>query len=117
MVSVFQTRETFQGFVTAPDGSVYRQTEHYINDYRGGVGTWTSLDLVSQGTGTVATGTNQSASTGVSPSETSYSLYGHSVPLSVFGLGRIGGEIIAGPWVENGAASFCISFGVPADPS
>ncbi len=58
-----------------------------------------------------------STSTGVSPRETSYSLYGHTVPLSVFGKGRIGGEIIAGPWVENGLASFIISFGVPADPS
>lgn len=58
-----------------------------------------------------------SASTGVSPQETSYSLYGHPIPLSVFGVGRIGGEIIAGPWVENGLASFIISFGVPADPS
>jgi hypothetical protein len=56
-------------------------------------------------------------STGVNPTETSYSLYGHIVPLSVFGVGRIGGEIIAGPWVANNAASFCISFGVPANPS
>ncbi len=57
------------------------------------------------------------ASTGVNPVETSYSLYGHTIPLTVFGVGRIGGEIIAGPWVENGNASFCISFGVPADPT
>lgn len=57
------------------------------------------------------------ASTGVSPLETSYSLYGHTIPLSVFGVGRIGGEIISGPWIENGLASFIISFGVPADPS
>jgi hypothetical protein len=56
-------------------------------------------------------------STGVNPVETSYSLYGHTVPLSVFGVGRIGGEIIAGPWIENGLASFIISFGVPADPT
>ena len=56
------------------------------------------------------------ASTGINPTETSYSLYGHIIPLSVFGMGRIGGEIIAGPWVANNAASFCISFGVPADP-
>jgi Concanavalin A-like lectin/glucanases superfamily/Putative phage tail protein len=55
--------------------------------------------------------------TGVNPTETSYSLYGHVVPLSVLGLARIGGEIIAGPWVDNGNATFCISFGVPADPS
>src|SRR5580765_5361169 len=55
--------------------------------------------------------------TGVSPTETSYSLYGHVVPLSVLGLARIGGEIISGPWVDNGNATFCISFGVPADPS
>jgi concanavalin A-like lectin/glucanase superfamily protein/putative tail protein len=57
-----------------------------------------------------------STSTGVNPTETNYSLYGHPVPLSVLGLARIGGEIIAGPWVENGNATFCISFGVPADP-
>lgn len=55
--------------------------------------------------------------TGVNPVETSYSLYGHPIPISVFGVGRIGGEIIAGPWVSGGLASFCISFGVPADPS
>lgn len=61
--------------------------------------------------------TDVSASTGTNPLETSYSLYGHIVPLSVFGVGRIGGEIISGPWVENGMASFIISFGVPADPS
>jgi hypothetical protein len=60
-----------------------------------------------------------SASTGVNPTETSYSLYGHPIPLSVFGVGRIGGEIIAGPWFDsgNGTASFIISFGVPAEPS
>lgn len=58
-----------------------------------------------------------SVSTGVSPVETQYSLYGHIVPLSVFGVGRIGGEIISGPWISNGLASFIISFGVPADPS
>lgn len=56
------------------------------------------------------------ATTGVNPVETSYSLYGHNIPLSVFGVGRIGGDIISGPWVDNGAASFIISFGVPADP-
>lgn len=58
-----------------------------------------------------------STATGVNPTETQYSLYGHIVPLSVFGVGRIGGEIISGPWIENGLASFIISFGVPADPS
>jgi hypothetical protein len=58
-----------------------------------------------------------STSTGVNATETSYALYGHIVPLSVFGIGRIGGDIIAGPWVANNAASFCISFGVPADPN
>jgi len=61
--------------------------------------------------------TATSSSTGVNPVETSYALYGHPVPLSVGGKVRIGGEIIAGPWVANGLASFCISFGVPADPS
>ncbi|WLA80276.1 phage tail protein [Bradyrhizobium elkanii] len=58
-----------------------------------------------------------STSTGVNPVESQYSLYGNTIPLSVFGVGRIGGEIISGPWVENGLASFIISFGVPADPS
>lgn len=65
----------------------------------------------------VDTGGNTPATTGVNPTETQYSLYGHIIPLSVFGKGRIGGEIIAGPWVENGLASFIISFGVPADPT
>lgn len=60
---------------------------------------------------------NESTATGVNPTETHYSLYGHTIPLSVFGVGRIGGEIIAGPWIENGLASFCISFGFPADPA
>ena len=55
--------------------------------------------------------------TGVNPVETSYSLYGHTIPLSVFGVGRIGGDIVCGPWIENGLASFGISFGVPADPT
>ncbi|MET0720450.1 MAG: LamG domain-containing protein [Tardiphaga sp.] len=62
-------------------------------------------------------GPGVSTSTGVNPTETAYALYGHIIPLSVFGVGRIGGEIIAGPWIENGRASFCISFGVPADPA
>lgn len=61
---------------------------------------------------------NVSTVTGVNANETSYALYGHTVPLSVFGVGRIGGDIIAGPWFANGnsTASFIISFGVPADP-
>lgn len=63
-----------------------------------------------------SSGPATSASTGVNPTETSYALYGHIVPLSVFGVGRIGGDIISGPWVQNGLATFCISFGVPADP-
>lgn len=60
---------------------------------------------------------NVSKATGVNPTETSYSLYGHNVVLTVFGVGRIGGEIIT-YWVDTGAgtASFIISFGVPADP-
>lgn len=73
--------------------------------------TWLPYAAPSSGPGNVST------ATGVSPLETSYALYGHTIPLSVFGIGRIGGEIIAGPWVENGAASFCISFGLPADPT
>ncbi len=72
-----------------------------------------------QPTAPVVSGAALSTSTGVNPNETAYSLYGHIIPLSVFGVGRIGGEIIAGPWIDTatGLASFCISFGVPADPS
>lgn len=66
--------------------------------------------------GAVSASGDVSKATGVNPTETSYSLYGHNIPLSVFGVGRIGGDIIAGPWVDNGKASFIISFGVPADP-
>ncbi|MEZ0060918.1 hypothetical protein ABIF26_006461 [Bradyrhizobium elkanii] len=55
--------------------------------------------------------------TGVSPIETQYSLYGHVVPLSVGGVVRIGCEIIAGPWIADGLASFIVSAGVPADPT
>lgn len=64
------------------------------------------------------TGAAASASTGVNPNETSYSLYGHPVVLTVFGVGRVGGELISGPWHDTnaGTASFIISFGVPADP-
>lgn len=57
------------------------------------------------------------ASTGVNPVETSYSLYGHPVLLTVFGVGRIGMEIIAGPWISGGLASCILSAGVPADPT
>lgn len=55
--------------------------------------------------------------TGVNQVEQSYQLYSHPVPLSVGGVVRIGGDIISGPWTENGRSSFIISFGVPADPS
>lgn len=58
-----------------------------------------------------------SAVTGVNPMETSYSLYGHPVPLLVLGRGRIGGEIISGPWISNGRGSGINSFGVQADPT
>jgi hypothetical protein len=58
-----------------------------------------------------------SASTGISPRETSYSIWGNTIPLYVFGVGRIGGELISGPWHESGLASFGISYGFPADPA
>ncbi len=121
MTTLTQTSNVFQGFVTGPDGSVYSNTLHTAGGGGGGIGgagwsqTWSTLELVSPGT--APGGQQESAATGVNPTETSYSLYGHTIPLTVFGVGRIGGEIIAGPWVENGLASFCISFGVPADPS
>ena len=74
------------------------------------------LGWVTYSFGAVGAAPNVSKATGVNPTETSYSLYGHNVVLTVFGVGRIGGEIISGPWVADGKASFIISFGVPADP-
>jgi hypothetical protein len=62
-------------------------------------------------------GSPVATSTGVNPVEASYSLYGHTVPLSVLGRARIGGEIVSGPYIANGLASFGISFGFPADPT
>lgn len=94
-------------------------TYAYTYDYQPGTNIiiGQSWKLVSGGGGgTTTTTPNVPVVTGVSPLETNYSLYGHTIPLSVFGVGRIGGEIIAGPWVANGKASFIISFGVPADP-
>lgn len=82
-----------------------------------GAGTLTYWGTGSPTGGTALSPASTATSTGVNPTETSYSLYGHTIPLSVFGIGRIGGEIIAGPWISGGLASFCISFGVPADPS
>ncbi len=61
--------------------------------------------------------TNISTSTGVSPQEISYSLYGHIVPLIVLGQGRVGGEIISGPTLVGGTVSGINSFGVQADPT
>lgn len=85
--------------------------------------TWTPTSLgwwegvLKGGSSGGGSSTAVSASTGVNPTETHYSLYGHTIPLTVFGVGRIGCEIIAGPWIENGLASFIVSAGVPADPS
>jgi hypothetical protein len=95
------TWTAYPGSIGAIGGQI---TQYVWSPDRNSTGYWR---LVGQASAT---------STGVNPVETSYSLYGHIVPLSVLGLARIGGEIIAGPWVENGAATFCISFGVPADP-
>lgn len=60
---------------------------------------------------------NVSTATGVNPTETQYSLYGHTIPLLVLGQGRVGGDIISGPWVDSGFASGINSFGVQADPT
>ncbi len=111
----FSGSDVFQGYVTAPDGSVYSNTLHNIttsafNGQPGQSQTWSTLDLIS---GPVA-GADQSTPTGVNPSETSYSLMGHTIPISL-GRPRIGGEIISGPLIDNGNASFCISFGLPFD--
>ena len=92
-------------------GQVYQLTNIY--DALGNLKSWTWLPV---STAAAPPPANPSPVTGVNPVETSYSLYGHNIPLSVFGVGRIGGDIISGPWVDNGAASFIISFGVPADP-
>lgn len=55
--------------------------------------------------------------TGVNPTETSYALYGHIVPLLALGQGRIGGDIIVGPWLDGTSVSGINSFGVQADPT
>jgi hypothetical protein len=97
-------------------GSAYTATQDPFPYWEGNLGIiYTKVSVGS--TAPTLTPTTVAVSTGVNPVETSYSLYGHIVPLSVFGKGRIGGEIIAGPWLENGLASFIISFGVPADPA
>ena len=94
------------------DGVVSDYTQQYdYNGFPSGF-VWVPRAAAPTGIGPAAVAT----STGVNPTENSYSLYGHIIPLS-YGLPRIGGEIIAGPWIENGLASFCISFGVPFDPS
>lgn len=101
--------------IPAPDGGQWVVSD-YLN-YSYGIGLPLILGHIDPATPAMLAPSSVAASTGVNPTETSYSLYGHSIPLSVFGVGRIGGEIIAGPWVENGLASFIISFGVPADPA
>ncbi len=53
----------------------------------------------------------------INPLETTYAIFGHNIPLYVFGKGRIGGELISGPWHDGDTVSGGISFGVPADPS
>ncbi len=60
---------------------------------------------------------NVSAATGVSPTETSYALYGHTIPILVFGQGRVGGDIISGPVLDGGNVYGINSFGVQADPT
>src|SRR3954466_11615348 len=99
------------GLPIAPSGAFIAQPGGGL--YAGGIYTYNPSNIFFYGTPTVtywgdsgagvgALGPSAtSASTGVSPLETSYALYGHIVPLSVFGVGRIGGEIISGPWVEN----------------
>lgn len=95
-------------------GAIGGQITQYVwsPDPRGTTGYWRLVGPSSA----PATPAAVATSTGVNPVETSYSLYGHIIPLSVLGLARVGGEIIGGPWVDNGNATFCISFGVPADP-
>src|ERR1700750_3019878 len=80
----------------------------YTFDGGSGIG-WITYSFGASG-GSAGGDNNQVAA--ANPTETSYALYGHIIPLTVFGIGRIGGDIIAGPWVANDAASFCISFGV-----
>lgn len=63
------------------------------------------------------TGMAASVATGANPLDTSYSIFGHTIPLSVLGLGRIGGELISGPWTDGVNVSGGISYGVPADPT
>lgn len=57
------------------------------------------------------------AVTGINPVETSYSIYGHNIPLLALGRGRVGGEIISGPTFDNGSATGINSFGLQFDPA
>src|SRR4029077_6057247 len=54
---------------------------------------------------------------GISSPDVSNATYGKKIPISALGLARIGGSIIFGPYIEDGLASFGVSFGVPADPT
>lgn len=100
-------------FVQHPDGST---TYSGYGGARNESFTFTSYPVVSSPPPPSAP-VNTSASTGVSPLETSYALYGHIIPLVVLGRGRVGGEIISGPVITGGAAYGINSFGVQADPT
>jgi putative tail protein len=54
---------------------------------------------------------------GISTPDVSNATYGKKIPISALGLARIGGSIIFGPYIEDGLASFGVSFGFPADPT
>ncbi|WP_439399094.1 LamG domain-containing protein [Bradyrhizobium sp. PMVTL-01] len=98
--------------VTSGPYTGYTQTAHIQTQYGYTLG-WESPVMQMA----APTGIAVSASTGVAPTDTQYALYGHIIPLLVLGRGRVGGDIISGPWVSSGAASGINSFGVQADPT
>ncbi len=97
--------------VTSGPYAGYTQTGHAQTEF-GYVLTWESPVMMPTPAGAAL-----SQSTGVSPAETSYALYGHIIPLLVLGRGRVGGDIISGPWHDGDVVSGINSFGVQADPT
>jgi Putative phage tail protein len=56
--------------------------------------------------------------TGIDPSKFQNEAFGKKIPISALGKGRIGGQLICGPWgIETGIVSGGWSFGFPADPT
>jgi Putative phage tail protein len=57
-------------------------------------------------------------SPGIDPNQFKNQAFGKKIPISALGKGRIGGQLVCGPWgTETGVVSGGWSFGFPADPT